>query len=388
MNFCPNCGSKVEDTNFCQNCGYDLKKYEHSMLFSSRKNNIASDRTKEMAKSFGKFILAKTASSIKDYSEKVQAGDKTKFTLNIHPDLRNLLWFGDGPKRNYIKEKRKTESIRVNGYTIYFSTYGSDEPSLILTKLPITKPMTPSNVPRPPYYPSYADLTPEQRWMYWQFLGNPYSGSHDIGYVFIFYYGLERYLFSQHSGNAVNVILKLRDCYANTSFQSYSSTALILYAISRKDTALATSFLDSLDKSHEMKIPADLLVLLKYTLGLPLTAYEIMRYSKAFLFNNQRYIKNNPDIFLGFLQKEITTQYGSDFVQLGLFFDNADVTKIPAADIPLFANISIRDKVVRIPRLCEYTPFTAEMNNLLTAAHESTKKYLAEQRKTAKKIQN
>ena len=90
MNFCPNCGSKVEDTNFCQNCGYDLKKYEHSMLFSSRKNNIASDRTKEMAKSFGKFILAKTASSIKDYSEKVQAGDKTKFTLNIHPDLRSL----------------------------------------------------------------------------------------------------------------------------------------------------------------------------------------------------------------------------------------------------------------------------------------------------------
>ena len=91
---------------------------------------------------------------------------------------------------------------------------------------------------------------------------------------------------------------------------------------------------------------------------------------------------------LGFLQKEITAQYESDFVQLGLFFDTADVTKIPAADIPLFANISIRDKIVRIPRLCEYTPFSAEMNNLLTAAHESTKKYLAEQRKTAKKIHN
>lgn len=355
------------------------------MLPSPHKNNITSDQAKEMAKSFGKFILAKTASSIKDFSEKVHAGDKTKFSLNIHPDLRNLLWFGDGPKKNYIKEKKQNESIRINGYTIYFSTYGSDEPSLILTKLPIAKPVNPSNVPRPPYYPSYVDLTPEQRWMYWQFLENPYSGSHDIGYVFIFYYGLERYLFSQHSGNAVSVILKLRDCYANTSFQSYSSTALILYAISRKNTALATSFLDSLDKSHEMKIPADLLILLKYTLGLPLTAYEIMRYSKAFLFSNQRYIKNNTDVFLGFLQKEITAQYGSDFVPLGLFFDNADITKIPAADIPLFANISIRDKIVRIPRLCEYTPFAAKMNNLLTVAHESTKKYLAEQRKTAKK---
>lgn len=385
MNFCPNCGSKVEKTNFCPDCGYDLKRYEQSMLPSPHKNNIASGQAKEMAKSFGKFILAKTASSIKDYSEKVYAGDKTKFSLNVHPDLRNLLWFGDGPKRNYIKETKQNESIRINGYTIHFSTYGADEPSLIFTRLPIAKPANPSNVPRPPYYPSYADLTPEQRWMYWQLLENPYSGSHDIGYVFIFYYGLERYLFSQHSGNAANVILKLRDCYANTSFQSYSSTALILYAISRKDTALATSFLDSLDKLHEMKIPADLLILLKYTLRLPLTAYEIMRYSKAFLFSNQRYIKNAPDVFLGFLQKKITAQYGADFVQLSLFFDNADVTKIPATDIPLFANISIRNKIVRIPRLCEYPPFTAEMNNLLTTAHESTKKYLAERRKVTKK---
>ena len=385
---CPNCGCNVEKTNFCPYCGCDLKKCGHSILPSPRKNNTVSDQAKELTKSFGKFILAKTASSIKDYSEKIHAGNKTKFSLNVHPDLQNLLWFGDGPRKNYIKEKKQNESIKINGYIINFSTYGSDEPSLILTKLPIEKPVNPSNVPRPPYYPSYADLTPEQRWMYWQFLENPYSGTHDIGYVFIFYYGLERYLFSQRSGNAVNVILKLRDCYANTSFQSYSSTALILYTISRKDTALATSFLDSLDKSHEMKIPADLLILLKYTLGLSLTGYEIMRYSKAFLFNNQRYIKNSPDVFLGFLQKEINAQYESDFVQLGLFFDNADVTKIPTADIPLFANISIRNKIVKIPRLCEYTPFTAKMNNLLTAAHDSTKKYLAKQRKEAKQNQN
>ena len=385
MFFCPNCGNKVGKTNFCSYCGYDLKKYEQSIHTLSRKYGNESGQEKNVVKSLEKFILTKPVTSPIGFPGKNHDRDKTDFFLNIHPDLQNLLWFGDGPKKNYIKDKRQTEGIRINGYTIYFSTYGSDEPSLILTKLPIAKPANPSNVPRPPYYPSYTDLTPEQRWLYWQFLENPYSGSHDIGYVFIFYYGLERYLFSQHSGNAVSVILKLRDCYENTSFQSYSSTALILYAISRKDTALATSFLDSLDKSHEMKIPADLLILLKYTLGLPLTAYEIMRYSKAFLFSNQRYIKNNPDVFLGFLQKEITAQYGSDFVQLALFFDSADVTKIPAADIPLFANISIRDKIVRIPRLCEYTPFTAEMNNLLTVAHESTKKYLAEQRKTTKK---
>ena len=31
MNFCPNCGSKVEDTNYCQNCGFNLKEYTQKL---------------------------------------------------------------------------------------------------------------------------------------------------------------------------------------------------------------------------------------------------------------------------------------------------------------------------------------------------------------------
>ena len=111
---CPNCGCNVEKTNFCPYCGCDLKKCGHSILPSPRKNNTVSDQAKELTKSFGKFILAKTASSIKDYSEKIHAGNKTKFSLNVHPDLQNLLWFGDGPRKNYIKEKKQNESIKIN----------------------------------------------------------------------------------------------------------------------------------------------------------------------------------------------------------------------------------------------------------------------------------
>ena len=62
-----------------------------------------------------------------------------------------------------------------------------------------------------------------------------------------------------------------------------------------------------------------------------------------------------------------------------------DSQSVHAIDIPLFANMSIRNKVVRIPDLTTYAPFIAAMNLLLTNAHEKVKKHLAEMRKMQKK---
>ena len=305
------------------------------------------------------------------------------FASGISPEILNLLWFNDGPKKNYVPQKGKSQTFQINGYAFTFSTYGTEEPSLIYTQLPIAEPENESLVPRPPYYPSYQELTPEQRWMYWKFLRNPYTGTHDIGYVFIFYYGLERHLFSGETGNVADVILKLRDCYNNKSFQTYSSTALILYSIVKRDVSIASRFLDSLDKKYEMNISPNLLVLLKYSLALPLTPFEIMNNAKAFSFSNQHYIKDNPDIFLGFLQESIRRRCGADNVPLTNLFSDANPTNMKAVEIPLFANISIIDKVVRVPLLIEYIPFCNEMHSLLNEAHESTKKYLAELRKNS-----
>lgn len=307
----------------------------------------------------------------------------TNYFSNVHPDLKNLLWFGDGPYKNYINDKKHSSmnTIFIDGFTLHVSTYGNEEPSLIYEQLPVSKPYNIQNVPRPPYYPSYKELTAEQRWMYLKFLENPYTGTHDIGYVFIFYYGLERYLFSSDSVDAFKTILKLRDTYSNKSFQSYSGTAIILYAIYKKDISLARDFLESLDKRYEMEVPSTLFILLKYCLNIPLTAFEIMQYAKAFLFNNQRYIKNNPEIFLGFLQEEIKTKYASDFLPIAELLSNANASNIKLVEIPLFANISIIDKIIRIPDFLSYSPFVSEVNALLMCAHEKTKGYLATQRK-------
>ena len=307
---------------------------------------------------------------------------------DIEPELIPLLWFGDGAHKNYFHPCKHMERVTINGFLMEFSTYGTEEPSLIYTKLPIEKPINEADVPRPPYFPSYKELSPEQRWLYWKFLEDPYSGTHDIGYVFIFYYGLERFLFSEHSEKAFNVILKLRDCYANKSFQSYSGTALILYSIVKRDITFANTFLDSLDKKHELKIPANLFILLKYSLALPLTPFEVMHYAKDFSFNNQHYIKDNPEIFLGFLQEGIKKKYNSSSVPLSELFADANMDNITPIEIPLFANISIINKIVRIPCLIDYVPFYSEMYGLLREAHENTKKYLAQLRKNNPKTRN
>lgn len=300
---------------------------------------------------------------------------------NVSSEIKEFLWFADGPCKNYVPQKNPAQTFQINGYLLSFSTYGTEEPSLIYTQLPILKPNDESLIPRPSYYPSYKELTPEQRWMYWKFLQDPYAGTHDIGYVFVYYYGLERYLFSGRSVNVADIILKLRDCYDNKSFQTYSSTAIILYSIVKKDIDLANRFLNSLDKKHEMKISPNLLILLKYSLALPLTPFEIMNNAKAFSFNNQHYIKDNPEIFLGFLQQSIQNKYGTNNVPLISLFADADISNVSAVEIPLFANISIIDKVVRIPALIDYAPFYSKIYELLKEAHENTKKYLAEQRK-------
>jgi hypothetical protein len=74
------------------------------------------------------------------------------------------------------------------------ASWHEGEPSLIDLRLPVSR-TSPSTSPPLGYWPSYARLTPEARRCYLEWLAmgrrNP---SIDIGYVFIFFYGLERRL--------------------------------------------------------------------------------------------------------------------------------------------------------------------------------------------------
>jgi hypothetical protein len=148
--------------------------------------------------------------------------------VHLHPDLKGLIWIGDGKFKNYSGNQNNINRFEIDGMAFTVS-FGQDvEPSLIFTNLPIKKPDSIGNVEHPPYFPSYSNLTPEQRFVYLRLLNNPYDADIDIGFVFILYYGLERHLLQGDFERAFNVILKLRDVHKNKSFQHYSTNALVL----------------------------------------------------------------------------------------------------------------------------------------------------------------
>lgn len=306
----------------------------------------------------------------------------TKSGLSVHPDLIDLIWIGDGKCKNYSSQTQTTMTYPYEGFSIKVSMFGPDEPSLLYLKYPIEQVQPSEYVERPPYYPFYRELTPKQKYLYWKFLSDPYNSNNDIGYVFIFYYGLERHLLYGNFEKAFDIILKLRDIYDNRSFQHYSASALILSTLIHKRPEYTRRFIDSLDKDHEFQMPGELYFLCKLSLGIPITSLDILKFHKFFGFTNNRYIKNNTDMFIKNLCKNIRYQNnGSELIDSKPYFIEADFSQLPTVSIPIFANLSIRDKEVVIPDISHANHFVGNILSLLESAHQDTKQELADIRK-------
>lgn len=301
--------------------------------------------------------------------------------LPVHSDLQDLLWIADGPRRNYTTQ-RNDQSMEYAGIRVTFSSYSSEEPSLISTLLPIQDAINPQNVERPPYYPSYSGLTPAQRGIYWRLLANPYNGQFDVGYVFILYYGLERHLLEGDYEKAFHVILKLRDVYDNASFQSYSACALVLTSLFRQRADLAAEFYQSLNKDYELNFSNNLYLLCKMGLDTPLTSNDLMRMAKTFEFTNLNYIKKFPDIFEKNLSEELLSKYGIDGLRIKNFISQSDWKKLHKQALPVFANISLRNQSIDIPLISECFKLKKSVYDLLEQTHIKVKNEVAEMRKT------
>lgn len=298
------------------------------------------------------------------------SGDSEYGKAWVHPDVLPLLWFADGVMRNIDVKK---ESL-ISSYTDDFctvKTYGAREPSALYKKLPIRKPT--QETIRPPYYPSYEELTPEQRYKYLEFLATPYE-KHDMGYVFLFYYGLERHLLSGDFDRAFDIILKLRDVHANASFQKYSANALALSSIVNNRPDRFVEFIQSTDKAHEMLMYPHLYVLIKYVMKQPLLASDLMRLSSSFGFTNKRYINAHPEMFEAFLNEIMEETTGEQGFRI-------PTMKPSRTELPIFANVSLIRTTICIPDFFSNNQFFGEGLNLLQKAHDRCKAELARQRK-------
>ncbi|MDA3799860.1 MAG: TerB N-terminal domain-containing protein [Kiritimatiellae bacterium] len=306
--------------------------------------------------------------------------------LTIHEDLKELIWIGDGKLKNYTQSKGDQNSFEIDGYRITISFHNQEEPSLIYTNQKISKPKDFNSVERPPYYPTYSQLTPEQKWVYLTLLLNPYNDEIDIGFVFILYYGLERHLLSGDFEKAISVVLKLRDVHTNKSFQSYSANAVVLSCMLHKRGELVLDFINSLDKEHELIFSDNLFLICYYSFEIPLLPRDIMRMSSTFEFDNRNYIKKYPDLFLKSLTESIRTKLGLETIDLKKYLTASEIRKVKQQEVSIFANMSISDTSIPIPRLSESFKLKREMYNFLEEAHNDVKKKLAEMRKAGKTI--
>jgi hypothetical protein len=304
--------------------------------------------------------------------------------LTIHDDLRGLVWIGDGKYKNYTQTQKDADAFDINGLHISLSFMNQEEPSLIYTNQKISKPKNIDDVERPPYYPTYSGLTPEQKWVYLNLLANPYNSSIDIGFVFILYYGLERHLLAGDYERAIDVILKLRDVHTNKSFQTYSANAVVLSCMIHQRGDLVLKFIKSLDKGHEFSFSDNLFLICYYSFDIPLLPRDLMRMAKTFEFSNTNYIKKYPDLFLACLKDAISKKTSKDSLDLKQYLTATEIRKVKKQEVGIFANVSIIDKSIPIPLLTENFKLKKEMNTFLEVAHEEVKAKLAEMRKSGK----
>lgn len=278
------------------------------------------------------------------------------FIPSIPQDVQNLLWFSDGENKNIDKS--------------------SEEPSAISYKLPLS-----TNVPEKlGYWPNYTRMSPSQRYSYLEWLTN-IDSSTDMGNVFTFFYGLERYIKTSKYNQAIQMIERLKKYHnTNNSFNYYSNVALVYAAMLYKEP----KFLHNITPGSS----SSLLLIAKGALNGGLNAPEIMNAAKDFNWENTRYIKNNPDVFQKNLENLMKKLYSKDYYPIP-----QNITDVPMTDICL-ANISLSSQTITglatrvpgplvfsIPDFSKSRNIMTDIYYLLKESHDLTKKSLKIMRK-------
>ena len=153
-------------------------------------------------------------------------------------------------KSDAIKAKWKEKGLRIAGVQIndgmIYAGHNMadmpfphiDEPSLLDPTFKVAEPSDKSSVKKLPQFPKYSEMTPEQRWCYIDFLAGDRSSCQDIGYAFVYLYGIERRLIvdtkkpdevgDDERQRLVREIIRLMECFKSRSRSFYQYTTLLL----------------------------------------------------------------------------------------------------------------------------------------------------------------
>lgn len=300
-----------------------------------------------------------------------------ELSKRIPQEILQLLWFVNGPFQNY-SNVRETADFDFMGFSIRIGqTNTGDEPSAIDIELPIS--FVPS-LPAPlGYYPSYNSLSPEQRTTYLMWLGD-ITAPIDIGYVFIFYYGLERHLFFGNAEAALATIFVLRNFHNNKSFLCYSADAILIYSLVHNRPEI----LQDLDVQQ---LSLDVRLFISGVFHHKLTAPDIIAAHKKFSFENTRYIKAEPHLFQRILIDKLYEGVGTDGVDITLddFRSATETFTLALANYSLLPS----QRFIALPDITTSPRVHNTINKILVETHETVKIELRTLRKQAKeKVQS
>ena len=308
------------------------------------------------SKAYAKKILASHVESVGVLT--VAGGDAEQMLAAIPRETIQLLWFADGARRNYTPQPLKMFATKF--FTMSFPD--TEEPSLIRTTEIIGVPADPA--PKLDYFPTYATMTPNARATYLKWLRNV-DAAIEIGYVFVFYYGLERWLLAGNEkifNSAVEMILRLRAHHENKSFDSYSSTALVAASLIRKRPDVLNRLLQ-----EKILLTPILLACLGY-FNFYLNAESIMNLAGAVGFTNKRYIKSCPEDFLRVLEENVSKKFSPS----GYPLTEQHLIESPPKQETFFANFSM-NRAGTIPDVARGETFRRDLSELLSATHEQIK---------------
>lgn len=234
------------------------------------------------------------------HEENLVAGNKS---YNINPKILPLLYFTDGQLKNIDSEV--------------------GEPSAISINFPVTE----GQFQKLNYYPSYSELTPEQRDGFLSWLSTDLSNIPDIGFAFLLLYCLERHiLHDEYLEESLKIISKLQSQINNGSFDYYSSTSIgYIFFIHKR--------LDLLKYVDLNKCDIKLQILLSHRLS----ADQLIALASKVDFRNQHYIKEYPELFKKALVENLKRNFGSEYFK----YELSNIQKLKKEPY-MFSNYSLR----------------------------------------------
>ena len=222
------------------------------------------------------------------------------------------------------------------------------------------------------YYPAYDKLTSVERFIYLKWLQD-ISQPIDISYVFIFYYGLERFLFTEKIEQAVEMIFELKKYHSeNNSFNSYSNDAILIAAMMAKRP-------DWIARLNLRNLSIPLYATIKGTVTKCFTTHEIILFSKKVGWTNPRYIKNEPQKFEANLALCLKEKFGTNQFMI----QEEQYKEVPDSITVFLANYSLsqESRFSELPDILSHPDIQSSLYALLQEAHERTKLQLREERK-------